>query len=293
MKAFNKATWIGLSSILIWASLVAVVKLITESLSPVSAIALIYSFSAMAILVLNGLPRFKQMSKAYVWGCGTLFVVYEILFLVSIALSQNHDQVLIIAMINYLWPPLTIIFSILAKQLNYRWPVIVGFIVSVLGLLLVVNPDILNLHQFLQILQQNPMAYFFAFLGALLWPCYSVLTKKYAQGQNAVPLFFVVTAIALWCIHFMMDEAFIFPQLNMWLLIAVTGGLVGIAYSNWNQSLQFGNIKLLILATYFMPVLSSFMSMLILDATPSLTFWIGTCLVTFGAMICWKSTAEI
>ena len=56
MKAFNKATLIGFSSILIWASLVAVVKLITESLSPVSAIALIYSFSAMVILGLNGLP---------------------------------------------------------------------------------------------------------------------------------------------------------------------------------------------------------------------------------------------
>src|SRR5690606_25395536 len=247
----------------------------------------------MAILVLNGLPRFQHMSKAYVWGCGALFVAYEILFLVSIALSQNHDQVLIIAMINYLWPPLTIVFSILARQLNYRWPIVLGFIVSVLGLLLVVNPDILNLCQFLHILHQNPLAYFFAFLGALLWPCYSVLTKKYAQGQNAVPLFFVVTAVALWCIHFIVDEAFIFPQLNMWLLITVTGGLVGIAYSNWNQSLQFGNIKLLILATYFMPVLSSFMSMLILDATPNFTFWIGTCLVTFGAMICWKNTAEI
>ncbi|MGA9698561.1 MAG: EamA family transporter, partial [Acinetobacter sp.] len=107
MKACNKATLIGFSSILIWASLVAVVKLITESLSPVSAIALIYSFSAMVILVLNGLPRFQHISKAYVWGCGALFVAYEILFLVSIALSHNHDEVLIIAMINYLWPPLT------------------------------------------------------------------------------------------------------------------------------------------------------------------------------------------
>lgn len=38
MKAVNQATGIGFSSILIWASLLAVIKLITESLSPVSAI---------------------------------------------------------------------------------------------------------------------------------------------------------------------------------------------------------------------------------------------------------------
>lgn len=288
----NLATLIGLSSILIWASLVAVVKLITESLTPISAIALIYSFSALCILVLNGLPRFQQLSKAYLWGCGTLFVNYEILFLLSIALSHNHDQVLIIAMINYLWPPLTIVFSILAKQLHYRCSVIWGFILSVFGLLLVVNPDILNLPQFMHVLQQNPIAYFFAFLGALLWPCYSVFTKKYAQGQNAVPLFFMVTALALWGIHFTLNEPFIFPQFNMWLAIAVTGGLVGIAYSNWNQSLQFGNIKLLILATYFIPVLSSLISMLILDARPQMSFWIGTLFVTLGAIICWKSTSE-
>ena len=99
-KSSNSATFIGLSSILIWASLVAVVKLISESLTPISAIALIYSFSALCILVLNGLPRFQQMSKVYVWGCGILFVSYEILFLLSIALSHNHDQVLIIAMIR-------------------------------------------------------------------------------------------------------------------------------------------------------------------------------------------------
>lgn len=55
--------------------------------------------------------------------------------------------------------------------------------------------------------------------------------------------------------------------------------------------MQFGNIKVLILATYFMPILSSVMSMLILDVRPELSFWIGTGLVTAGAIVCWKSTA--
>ncbi len=69
----NLATWIGLSSILIWASLVAVVKLITESTSAVQGIALIYSFSSLAILAFTGFPKIKQMSKRYLFGCGALF----------------------------------------------------------------------------------------------------------------------------------------------------------------------------------------------------------------------------
>ena len=286
----NKYTWIGFSSILIWASLVAVVKLITESVTPISGVAMIYSFSALSILLFGGIPSIREMPKAYIYGCGILFIAYEILFLISIALSHNHQQVLVIAMINYLWPPITILFAILAKQLNFNRIFFVGLILAIIGLLMVVNPEILDFEKFLIVLSENPKAYSFAFLGAILWSCYSVLTKKYAEGFNAVPIFFLITAISLWMLHFALNEAFIMPSLNLWLAIAVSGGLIGLAYSNWNQSLQFGNIQLLILATYFMPILSSLMSMLILGVMPSFAFWIGTGLVTIGALICWKYT---
>ncbi|MEG0482669.1 MAG: aromatic amino acid DMT transporter YddG [Acinetobacter sp.] len=292
MKHLNHYTWIGLSSILIWACLVAVVKLITESLSPILAIALIYSFSALSILLLKGIPKVGQMPKSYLWGCGSLFVLYEILFLSSVGFSHNHEQVLIIGMINYLWPPLTVLFAIFAKQLSYKLPVILGFVLAILGLMMVVNPDIFNISKFYSVLQENPGAYSFAFIGAILWSCFSIFTKKYAQGHNAVPLFFAVTAISLWIVHFISVEPFTLPSLEVWAAIAITGSLIGIAYSNWNQSLQFGDMKLLILATYFMPILSSVMSMLILDTAPQLAFWIGAILVTLGAIICWKSTAE-
>lgn len=76
----NKYTWLGLSSIFVWASLVAVVKLVSEAFSPIQGIALIYSFSVLCILTLVGLPKISQMSKIYLWGCGAMFVGYEILF---------------------------------------------------------------------------------------------------------------------------------------------------------------------------------------------------------------------
>lgn len=293
MQWGNRYTWLGLSSILIWASLVGIVKLVTEVLSAVQGVVLIYTFSTVFIVAVTGLPQVSKMSKTYLLGCGALFVAYEILFLVSIALSQNRDQVMVIAMINYLWPPLMIVFSIIAKQLNYHWCVGIGFLLAILGLLLVVNPDILNPDRFNLILEQNPIAYIFAFVGAFLWPIYSILTKKYAQGQNGVPLFFMVSVILLWLVHSVLNEPFILPSLQLWLAVAVLGGLIGIAYSNWNQSMQFGNMKILILATYFMPILSTIMSMLILGVYPQLSFWVGTGLVSLGAIICWRSTSSI
>lgn len=85
-------------------------------------------------------------------------------------------------MINYLWPLLMIVFSILAKQLDYRWTVGLGFLFDMTGLILVVNPDVMNMQKMISTLLQNLIIYLIAFVDALLWPIYSVLTKKYAQG---------------------------------------------------------------------------------------------------------------
>lgn len=76
------------------------------------------------------------------------------------------------------------------------------------------------------------------------------------------------------------------PTFKLWLGIAVVGSLIGIAYSNWNQSMQFGNIKVLILATYFMPILSSVMSMLILDVSRNSVSGLGR-------VCAWYSLLEI
>ena len=287
------ATLMGLGSILIWASLVAVVKLLTEALTPLSALALIYSFSAICIVASSGFPQVAQMPKAYLYGCGALFICYEVLFLSSVALSRHRDEVLIIAMLNYLWPPLTVLFAIFAGQLRHQNGVIIGFVLSIVGLMLVVNPHIFDVQHFRRVLLANPMAYGFAFIAAILWANYSVLTKKYAQGHNAVSLFFALTACSLWVIFAFSDEHWQMPTAMLWLAVAAVGGLIGWAYQQWNQSLQFGNMKVLILATYFMPILSSMMSMFILQITVGWIFWLGTLLVTMGALICWKSTEDI
>lgn len=292
MPSVQRYTWLGISSILIWASLVAIIKLVSEQLSPIQSIALIYSVSAFTIVSIVGLPRLKHMPKAYVYGCGSLFVAYEILFLSALAFSDSREQVLMIAMINYLWPPLMIVFSIMFKQLSYRPLAIVGFILAVMGLVLVVNPQVTEPLMMLEVLQENPMAYAFALAGAMIWPCYSLLTRRYAQGHNAVAFFFMISASVLWALHMLSDEPFIVPNLTWSGVIVCAGALIGIAYSNWNQSMQFGHTQFLILATYFMPVFSSLISMLVLDVRPLWSFWLGASLVSLGALMCWKNTSN-
>ncbi|HCK29001.1 MAG TPA: EamA family transporter, partial [Acinetobacter ursingii] len=47
------ANFLGFSSILIWASIVGGVKLVTEQLTPMLGIALLYSVSAFSIVLSN------------------------------------------------------------------------------------------------------------------------------------------------------------------------------------------------------------------------------------------------
>ena len=292
MKAVT-ANFLGLSSILIWASIVGGVKLITEQLSPLLAFALLYSVSAISMIITTPQAISLALPKKYLVFCGGCFVLYEVLFLSSIGLSHTREEALILAMVNYLWPSLTLLFAYFFRQISFQLPAFVGILISIFGLAVVINPDVFTASLFLKTIAQNPIAYLLAFIAAILWSFYCVLTRQYAQGHNAVPLFFCITAISLWALFFISDQAWQTPSSALCLLIVVMGSLIGIAYKNWNQSLQFGQIQLLLLASYFTPILSSLFASLILGVTPIWTFWFGTVLVSFGAIICWRFSLNI
>ncbi|KNY37843.1 hypothetical protein, partial [Acinetobacter baumannii] len=58
----NLATLIGLSAILMWASMVGFVKHITTAIGPDVGITLIYSLSALLLLIIFRVPNFKLIS---------------------------------------------------------------------------------------------------------------------------------------------------------------------------------------------------------------------------------------
>jgi hypothetical protein len=112
------ANFLGFSSILIWASIVGGVKLVTEQL--LLGIALLYSVSAFSIVLSNPKALKIALPPKYLVYCSSFFVLYEILFLTSIGLSHTREEALILAMINYLWPSLTLLFAYLYRQLSFQ-----------------------------------------------------------------------------------------------------------------------------------------------------------------------------
>jgi drug/metabolite transporter (DMT)-like permease len=76
--------------------------------------------------------------------------------------------------------------------------------------------------------------------------------------------------------------------LSLYLLFAAAA--VGLGYAAWNIGIIHGNITILVVASYFTPIVSSVLAMFVLDTQLPITFWQGTSLVTLGSFICWISS---
>ncbi|MCT9251488.1 hypothetical protein KTH35_16845 [Acinetobacter baumannii] len=88
----NLATLIGLSAILMWASLVGVIKYISLLMDSSLAITLIYTLSAILVIIFFKFPNFNEIPKNYLMLSSVLFVSYELCFSFAIALSNNSQQ---------------------------------------------------------------------------------------------------------------------------------------------------------------------------------------------------------
>ncbi len=138
----------------------------------------------------------------------------------------------------------------------------------------------------------NPATYTMAFVGAFLWAIYCNLTKHISQGQNAITLFFILTAITLWIKYALSDEtAMQFDTQSIGLLL-MSGIFMGSGYALWNYAIIGGNMMLLAVMSYFTPILSTLFSAVILGLTLSNTFYQGVFFVTIGSLMSWWVTRE-
>lgn len=290
----TRATFTGLSAILLWSTTVGLLRSISEAFGAIGGAALVYTTTALLLCLTRGLPRMRDLPRVYLWGGGALFVAYEISLALAIGLASNRSQSLELGMINYLWPCLTILFAIPLNQQHFRfwlWP---GILLSLLGIVWVMKGEAPWSPALLwQNIRSNPIAYGLAFFAAIAWGLYNNLTRRYAAGKSGVNLFFLFTALVLWikfAFSASLSELHFAPLPLMQVLFM--GASTAIAYSAWNQGIQHGNLTLLATASYFTPVLSALLGALWLSLSPGFAFWQGVAMITLGSLICWHATRQ-
>ena len=147
----KQATLIGLTAIVLWSTIVALIKEVSHYFGPIGGAALIYSLASVLLLLTFGWTRLKDFPRQYLlWG-SLLFVAYEICLALSIGYSTNSRQAIEVGMVNYLWPTVTILFSILFNHQKANLLIVPGVCLSMIGICMVLGGDAgFNLHNIWQ-----------------------------------------------------------------------------------------------------------------------------------------------
>ncbi|MBN3263928.1 aromatic amino acid DMT transporter YddG [Pectobacterium brasiliense] len=287
----QRATLTGLLAIVLWSTSVGLIRSLTEALGPIGGAAMIYSTSTLCLLAFYGFPRIKTLPRVYLFAGGAMFVCYEIFLSLSIGLADSRMQAIEIGMINYLWPSLTVFFSLFINQQKSRFLLWPGLALSLGGIVWIMKgesdwtPELLWNN-----ILANPLAYSLAFSAALTWALYCNITRRYGQGKSGVSLFFFIASLVLWAQYAFSAEGAISLTLPSSLQLLFMGTSTALAYSVWNIGIQHGNLTLLATASYFTPVLSTLLAALWLNITPAISFWQGVVMVTAGSLLCWYAT---
>lgn len=291
MNSTNKATLIGLVAIFLWSSIVGLIRLVSDYLGPTGGAAMIYTVASVFLLLSVGFVRLSDFPRRYLFWGSVLFVAYELCLALSIGYASNSVQAIEVGMVNYLWPTFTIVAAILFNQQKTNYLIIPGFLLSILGIFWVLGGEQgVDLYRMIENIQSNPLSYGLAFTGALIWAAYCVVTAKMAQGKNGVTLFFILVSITLWGKYSLEGSQTIIFSVEAVVYLILAAAAMGFGYAAWNVGILHGNVTVLAGASYFIPVLSAALSMLLLRTPLSLAFWQGTMMVCVGAILCWFAT---
>ncbi len=293
------ATAGGFGAILLWSTTVAVARSLSEQVGPVTAAAAVYGVSGVAALIsllrCSRRQRILRLPARYLVGCGTLFVGYMLLLFLAIGWADSRQQVLEVGLLNYLWPTLTLILSLVFLEKKASWVLFPGTLLALAGVFVVITHGAPVSWQALsRNLASNPGAYSLALAAAVSWAMYSNLTRKWASSQEegAVVIFLPITAIVLLLICFFLDEPREWNRRSLaeslFLGIATYG-----AYMLWDYAMRRGNIVTVAAASYLTPFFSTIVSCLYLAVVPGARLWVGCGVLILGSILSWKSVSSI
>lgn len=286
-------TLYGCIAILSWSCLLGIARLVTESLGPVGGAAMLYSLSSIFLLIVVGIPKLSYFSSKYLIVGGAMFVCYEIFLALALGYSNSRAQAIEVSIVNYLWPALTVLFAVLGSNKKPNWLLYPAVTLAFIGVAWTVSGDNgLSPTQIISNVSINPLVYFMAFTGAVIWAVYCNLTQRQQSKHNAITLFFIATAVSLWVKYAFADEPTMTFSWSALGYLFASAALMAGGYGLWNIAIVGGNMVFLATLSYFTPIFSALFSSLILGVTLSNGFWQGVIMVTVGSLLCWLVTKE-
>jgi|APSaa5957512622_1039677.scaffolds.fasta_scaffold05257_5 drug/metabolite transporter (DMT)-like permease len=302
----DRSTLCGFLAILLWSTTIALARSLSEQLGPLTSGATVYLVGGVLCLLhlrrsIQPLIALRRLPRLYLIGCGALFVLYMFALFEAIGLAADRSQVLEVGMVNYLWPSLTILFSLLLLGKKGSWLLIPGSLLALLGVFLVLTQETaISWTSFAHNVAGNPLAYGLALTAALSWGLYSNLTRRWAgsddtdggsSSSGGVAFFMLATGAVLLLLRLFSAE------ISVWNPRAIAevlflGLATSLAYVCWDVAMRRGDIVLVGAASYFTPFLSTLTSCLYLQIATGPGLWLGCFAIIVGSLLSWRSVTD-
>lgn len=284
----RNATLTGFGAIILWA-LLALLTVRTAPVPPLLLNALTFAVGGAVgiawVMATGSLGQLSTVSwKVYAFGTAGLFG-YHLLYFTALRLAPAAEA----GLIAYLWPLLIVLFSGLLPGERLRPGHVAGALIAFAGAALIVTAGAGSATA-----PNAPAGYALAFLCALTWAGYSVISRRLGAVPTASVAVFCLATAALSAVTHLALEDTIWPATAAgWVAVAALGlGPVGLAFFLWDIGVKRGDIQLLGVASYAAPLLSTTALILGGVARPSPLLLIAALLVTAGAALAARASAR-
>ncbi|MGB3147762.1 MAG: EamA family transporter [Paracoccaceae bacterium] len=276
----GRATTIGFSAILMWAAL-ALLTIYSAPVPPLllnticfaigGTLGLIWCLTTGRLALLRTVPL-----KVYAFGTAGLFG-YHLLYFSAFRLAPYAET----GLIAYLWPLLIVLMSGLLPGERLRPLHVIGAMTGFCGSALIL------LNSGAGFAPERLPGFALAFLCALTWSGYSVLSRKLGQvPSESVTVFCLATAGLSFAAHLMFEVTEWPATSQAWLAVIGLGiGPVGLAFFFWDLGMKQGDIQLLGTASYAAPLLSTLALVFFGVAELTTTIILASLLITAGAAL--------
>ncbi len=281
----NAATLIGLGAILLW-SVLALLTASAGAVPPFELAALTFAiggaFGTIYAAARGRLRALRQPWPVWLVGVGGLFG-YHALYFAALRRAPPAEA----SLIAYLWPLLIVLFSALLPGERLLARHLIGAALGFAGAIALFASKAEGGVGAHALDSGMALGYALALAGAFVWSGYSVLSRRLkAAPTEAVAGFCLVTAALATISHIAFETSVAPVGITQWAAIVGLGlGPVGLAFYVWDYGVKNGDLRLLGVAAYGAPVLSTFILVAAGFAPATASLGLACALIVGGALV--------
>lgn len=275
------ATLTGFGAVALWA-LLAVLTAATGPVPPFQLLAVTFAIGGgLGIASWPFRPgaaaALRQPAAVWALGIAGLFG-YHALYFAALKLAPPAES----GLINYLWPLLIVLFSSFLPGERLLPRHAAGALLGFGGVVVLVAG-----RSSVAIRPEYWAGYACAVACAFVWAGYSVLSRRVASVPTDAVVGFCLATAALGLVCHLLFERTVWPATAVQWLATVASGLgpVGAAFYLWDIGMKRGDIRLLGIGSYAIPVASTGILIVAGFAEPTASLALACGLIAAGAVV--------